>query len=153
MKTLIVLVSYHHKNTEKIAQTFADAIGETTIQTLQQVDTNNFAGYDLLGFGSGIYFGKPDKKLLEFVDNLPQLYDKKVFIFSTSGQDAKAPKFHKHLKEKLQAKGAKIVGEFNCPAFDTYGLLKIGGGINKGRPNEKDLKNAERFALTLKQAT
>ena len=35
--------------------------------------------------------------------------------------------------------------------FDTYGLLKIGGGIKKGRPNEDDLKQADEFALSLKK--
>jgi flavodoxin len=74
----------------------------------------------------------------------------KGFIFSTNGQDGKGAKFNKPLREKLQTKGATIAGEFNCPALDTYGLLKITGGLNKGRPNEEDLKNAETFAQTLK---
>jgi flavodoxin len=152
MKTLIVLVSYHHKNTEKIAQAIANTLGDTTIQTPQQADPNNLAGYDLLGFGSGIYFGKNDKNLLAFVDSLPQLNGKKAFIFSTSGVDGKIPKFNKQLREKLQTKEATIVGEFNCPALDTYGLLKIRGGLNKGRPNNEDLKNAEAFAQTLIKA-
>jgi flavodoxin len=60
-------------------------------------------------------------------------------------------KFHKQVKEKLVAKGFEIVNEFNVAGFDTYGLLKIGGGLNKGRPNEDDLKQAEEFAFGLKK--
>jgi flavodoxin len=55
------------------------------------------------------------------------------------------------LREKLESKGFSIVGEFNCTGFDTYGLLKITGGIQKGHPNEEDLKLAEEFAQSLKQ--
>jgi hypothetical protein len=33
--------------------------------------------------------------------------------------------------------------------FDTHGSYKIVGGINKGRPNEDDLKEAKLFAESL----
>jgi flavodoxin len=105
----------------------------------------------MVGFGSGIYYGKLHKNLLELADKLPQVAGKKAFIFSTSGGPAKEkePKFHKHLREKLQLKGFSIVGEFNCAAFDTFGPLRLFGGANKGRPNEEDLKKAEAFAQSL----
>ena len=50
-------------------------------------------------------------------------------------------------------KVSAILGEFNCAGFDTYGALKIFGGIQKGHPDEEDLKQAEAFALSLKQST
>jgi flavodoxin len=153
MRSLIVLVSIHHKNTEQVAQVIANALGDTTIQTPQQTDPNNLLGYDLVGFGSGIYFNRHDKNLLKFADNLPELKGKKVFIFSTSGNTKGSSIFHGKLREKLQKKSMTILGEFNCPALDTYGLLKIMGGANKGRPNQDDLKNAEAFAQTLKQGS
>ena len=61
----------------------------------------------------------------------------------------KPENFHKSLRSILTAKGFNIVGEFNSASFDTYGLLKLVGDISKGRPNEEDLKNAERFAENL----
>jgi len=149
MKSMIILISYHHKNTEKVAQTIASTLG-AEIKTPQQADLNALSNYDLVGFGSGVYLGKLDKKLLEFADKIPQVTGKKVFIFSTSGRTGKgAAKFHQQLKEKLQSKGLTVIGEFNCGGFDTYGLLKIGGGLNKGRPNANDLKQAETFAQNL----
>ncbi len=148
--TLIILFSYHHNNTEKVAQVIAKTLG-AEIKKPEQTDPNSLSNYDLVGFGSGIYFGKLHKVLLEFVDKIPQVADKKAFIFSTSGQTGRMTKFHKQLKEKLVAKGFQIVNELNVAGFDTYGLLKIGGGLNKGRPNEEDLKEAEEFGLGLKK--
>ena len=149
MNTIIVLFSYHHKNTEKIAQVISSTIG-AEIKTTDQVDPTALSNYDLVGFGSGVYFGKLHKVLLEFADRIPQVSNKKAFIISTSGQTGNMTKFHKQLREKLQSKGFDIVNEFNCAAFDTFGALKIFGGLNKGRPNEEDLKQAETFAQTLK---
>jgi flavodoxin len=54
--------------------------------------------------------------------------------------------FNKALKDKLLKKGFDVIGEFNCLGFDTAGPLKAIGGLNKNRPNEKDLKKAQDFA-------
>jgi flavodoxin len=151
MNAVIVLYSYHHMNTEKVAQTIASNQG-AEIKNLEQADPNSLSGYDLVGFGSGVYFGKLGKNLSDFAEKLPQVTGKKAFIFSTSGRTGKgAAKFHESLKEKLQSKGFTVVGEFNCAGFDTFGALRLLGGINKGRPNEEDLKQAEAFAQSLKQ--
>ena len=149
MNSVIILFSYHHKNTEKIAQIIAKTIG-AEIKTPELTDPNSLANYDLVGFGSGVYFSKLGKPLIELADRIPQAPGKKAFIFSTSGRGGKgAAKFHVFLKEKLQGKGFDVVGEFSCPAFDTFGVLKIVGGIHKGRPNEEDLKQAVVFAKSL----
>jgi len=44
-----------------------------------------------------------------------------------------------------------IIDEFNCAGFNTNSFLKLFGGINKGKPNTEDLKQAEEFAQNLKQ--
>jgi len=122
------------------------------LMRVAQVDINMLAEYDLIGFGSGIYFGKYHKRLVELVYKLPRLENKAAFIFSTSGLRKMRfiHDFHKPLKEKLKQKGFNIVGEFSCRGFDTSQAAKIIGGINRGRPNEKDLKQAENFARGLK---
>jgi flavodoxin len=43
------------------------------------------------------------------------------------------------------------VGDFVCKALDTYGPLKLIGGLNKGRPNEEDYQKAREFAQGLLQ--
>lgn len=152
MNALIILFSYHHQNTEKIAQVIAKTLG-AEIKKPSEADLNALSNYDLVGFGSGIYFGKFHKVLLEFADKIPQVNNKKAFVFSTSGRAGNMAKFHKEFKGKLQSKGFEVVNEFNCAGFDTYGLLKIVGGLQKGRPNEDDLKHAEEFAQNLKKDT
>ena len=149
MNAIVILFSYHHKNTEKVAQVIAKTLG-AEIRNPNQTDPDSVSNYDMVGFGSGIYFGKHHKVLLGFANRLPEVSSKKAFIFSTSGQTEKMSKFHKNLREKLQSKGFEIVGEFNCGGLDTYGLMKIVGGIQKGRPNEDDLKQTEAFAQSLR---
>jgi flavodoxin len=52
----------------------------------------------------------------------------------------------------LEEKGLTVVGEFSCRGFDTYGLMKLVGGIERGRPNEQDLRDAEEFAKALEKS-
>lgn len=154
MKSLLVLYSYHHNNTEKIANVFAKGLG-AQIKTPQQINPEELQEYSLIGFGSGIYSAKHHKALLDLVDKLPQVTNKKAFIFSTSAimGEAKVTKDHSTLREKLQSKGYMIVDEFSCKGFNTNSFLKLFGGMNKGRPNAEDLKHAEEFAQNLKQNT
>jgi flavodoxin len=103
--------------------------------------------YDLIGFGSGIYYYRPHKKLRKFVEGLDNVENKKAFTFITSGNG----KHNKWLNEKLSKKGFEVLDDFVCKGLDTYGPLKLVGGHNKGQPNEEDLKNAGNFANNLKE--
>ena len=146
MKTLIVYTSVHHQNTEKVAKVMAAEL-EADLTPTGNAKPETLAAYDLIGFGSGIYFGKHHKTLLQFVETLPLVTQKQVFVFSTSG-DGKM--HHAALKEQLVNKGFVIVDEFCCRGWDTVGPLKLFGGINKGRPDENDLAAARAFAQGLK---
>jgi flavodoxin len=147
MKTLLVVYSYHHNNTQKVAEVFAKAL-DAEIVAPQQTDPNSLGGYDLVGFGAGIDSGRHYKQLLDFADQLPNAGNKKAFIFSTSGvsNPKYKAKIHTALREKLTAKGYVIIDEFNCHGFNTNSFLKAFGGMNKGHPNEEDQKAAEEFA-------
>lgn len=155
-KTLIILFSYHHKNTEKLANIFAGVL-DAQIKTPQDVFPAELQNYDLAGFGSGIYDGKHHQSLFDLVEKLPQVTNKQAFLFSTCGvptigmNDEYAARNHAPLREKLPAKGYVIVDEFSCVGHNTNSFLKHFGGINKGRPNAADLKHAEEFALNLKK--
>jgi flavodoxin len=155
MKTLIIYISIHHGNTEKIAKAIADIL-DAKITKSHKVDIDNLSEYDLIGFGSGIYVGKHHRSLLNLVDELPTLKNKKAFMFSTSGvrngilQLPYGCDYNRALRNKLLNKGFNILGEFSCRGFDTVGPFKLIGGICKGRPNEEDLENAENFARSLR---
>jgi flavodoxin len=154
MKALLVLYSYHHHNTEKIAKVFAKVL-DAEIKTPQQVKPEEIQEYDLVGFGSGIYSAKHDESLLELVDELPEVDNKNAFLFSTAGitGESKKTKDHATIRKKLESKGYSIVDEFQCKGFNTNSFLRLFGGMNKGRPNDSDLKNAEDFAVNVKQNT
>ena len=146
MKVLVICVSIHHGNTEKIAKEIANVL-EAKLAKPQELDVSDIAKYDLIGFGSGIYHNKHHESLFKLLDKLPIQENKKAFIFTTSGA---SKDYNEPLKDKLLEKGFNITGDFSCKGFDTWGPFKIIGGINKGRPNEKDLENAKKFAEDLK---
>jgi flavodoxin len=162
MKSLLIVFSYHHNNTEKIAKVFAKVL-DAQVKSPQETGFDELKEYDLIGFGAGIDSGKHYRELLDFADGLPQVTDTKAFIFSTCGAPMKfmeldraeftryVAKNHSSLRKKLQSKGYMIVDEFSCAGFNTNSLNKLFGGINKGRPNSEDLKHAEEFAMNLKK--
>jgi flavodoxin len=149
MKTLIVYTSVHHQNTEKVAKVMAEELNAELI-LVADAKPETLATYDLIGFGSGIYFGKHHKTLLRFVETLPPMTQKKAFVFSTCG-DGKM--HHAALKEILANRGFLVMDEFFCRGWDTVGPLIIFGGINKGKPDENDLAAARAFARGLKSKT
>lgn len=152
IKSLIVLVSYHHNNTEKIAKIFAQILN-SQINCPEQINPQKVHDFDLIGFGSGIYSDRHHQSLFDLTDKLPKVKNKKTFIFSTSGMtgEDKITNDHLALKKKLQAKGYLIIDEFQCKGFNTNSFLRFFGGMNKGRPNAEDLEHAKEFAQNLKQ--
>ncbi len=148
MNALIICHSGEEKNSLKVAQVMADVLRAPLRQPFE-VQPQQLQSYDIIGFGAGIYFGKHHKTLLEFVDQLPVL-GKRVFIFSTSGMGSTQP--HRALRKKLAFRWCYVLGEFACKAHDSFGIFKWFGGMNKGRPDGKDLERARHFALSLEEA-
>jgi flavodoxin len=146
----VIYNSIYYGNTKKIAQAIAKCL-EATLLTPQQVDMKIFIKYDLIGFGSGIYYNRHHQSLFDIIEKIPKANNTKAFIFSTN-RDGN-PNDHKLLKETLQKKGFTIVGEFCCKGFEDWRAMKVvgGKGINEGKPDEEDLKRAEIFGLDLKK--
>ncbi len=152
MKALIIYASIHKGNTEKIAKEVGNVLNAKVVG-IQNLNEEDVMSADLVGFGSGVYLSKFHKRLIDFVKNLPEARSKKSFIFSTSGMKRNIilNRSHVHFKNILKKKGFEVVGEFNCLGYDTYGPLKCIGGVNKGRPNEKDIGNAREFAESIRE--
>ena len=158
MKTLIIYISIHHKNTEKIVKAMAEILNAELVK-ITEVNINELSKYDLIGFGSGIYFGQHHKSLLKLVNKFSNLKEKKAFIFSTSGMSNignfihnirhRISHFHTPLRKELINKNFDIIGEFNCRGLDTVGPFKFIKGINKNRSNENDLEKARNFTKNL----
>lgn len=147
MRTLIIYTSVHHGNTEKVARAMADEMKAKLI-TAKELDKGTARDFDCIGIGSGIYFGRHHQTIFNALAHLNGHQHKKVFIFSTGGAMLPVMRFffHGKLRRALKRHGFKVVGEFNCPGWDTVWPLNKIGGIKKGRPNEKDLAAAKKFA-------
>ena len=153
-RATIALVSYHHKNTEKVAQAIAEVL-DAKIVPPKDVGPEDTGPGILLGFGSGIYGAKHHTNLLDLVDRLPHSSGARAFIFSTFG----GPKFlvtqafinknHDAIREKLLSKNFEIVGEFACAGLNTNSFIRFFGGVNRGRPGAEDLEHARAFARGL----
>ena len=146
-KTLIICDSVHHGNTRRIAEAMAEEMGATVL-TLEEVHPEQLEDYDLVGWGSGIYFARHADSLHLLAKNLP-LQPRQVFIFSTAGLPFLRSWFHSRLGATLRSRKCTVVGEFSCRGWDTVGPLAWFGGINRHHPNDKDLERARSFARSL----
>lgn len=157
IRALLVVFSYHHKNTEKIARALAQVL-DAQVRTPREVSPEELQTYDLVGFGSGIYSEQHHESLLDLADRLPKGANRKAFLFSTCGppeigmSQEYIARCHSRLRDKLQSRGYVIIGDFCCLGWNTMSFLRFFGGINKGRPDAQDLKRAEEFASKLRQS-
>ncbi|HOQ01729.1 MAG TPA: flavodoxin, partial [Acetivibrio clariflavus] len=53
--------------------------------------------------------------------------------------------YTKDMEKVIEKKGCKLLGTYGCRGFDTFGPLKLIGGIAKGHPNENDIKGVIEF--------
>lgn len=145
-KVLCILESSHQGNTRRVVE-YLKEVCNLDIVSVAEVSKVKLNDYDPVGFASGIYFLKHDKKIINFAR---LLCDKPAdtFIISTAGsKNIKGN--HRTLRKILKNKNKNILGEFSCLGFDKFGPFKLFGGINKSHPNEGDLKNAQAFMKTL----
>ncbi len=142
MKTAIVYYSKHHCNTKKLVDAIASQY-EITLIDATETKTADLAGYDCIGFASGIYFSSFAKQILNFAENnLPE--NKNVFFINTCGFQSPIIYFDA-IRKIAKAKECKELGAFQCLGYDTFGPFKAVGGIAKGHPDENDINNAVEF--------
>lgn len=139
MKTAVVYYSRHHANTKKLI----DALGQdVTAIDASQVKEADLSAYDAVGFASGIYYSKFHKTVLEFArKNLPE--GKPVFFLYTYG--AEKAGYTKAIREAVATRHAKVLGEYGCLGFNTFGPFKLIGGIAKGHPTSGEITGAAAF--------
>lgn len=149
MKALIVCVSVSNGNTRKVADRMAEVLDAQVIEP-EDVDVETLDDYDLVGFGSGIYFMAIHPRLRRLIRRMPDVADAKAFTFFTSGAcEAPVFGFSQPVRHQLEGKGYDVLDSFACRGLDTVGPLKLIGGINKGRPSDRDLDRAAAFATEL----
>ncbi len=141
MKSIIIYASTHHGNTRKVVEAIEKECGVEIVDATK-VREKDLKEYDLIGFASGIFFTKFSEQVLNFARvNLPR--EKEVFFIATAGNPMQM--YFNSIAEIAKDKKCKERGRFLCKGFDTYGPFKIMGGIQKGHPDEAELKAAVDF--------
>lgn len=142
MKTAIIYYSKHHENTKKVLDAIAKNNDDVTLIDVTKNPATDLSEYDRIGFASGIYYSKFHKVLLEYAQkHMPE--GKETFFIYTYG--AEKTGYTKAITEAVKKHHAKILGEFGCYGFNTFGPFKLVGGIAKGHPDKTDMENALSF--------
>ncbi len=145
MKTAIVYYSHHHGNTKKLLDAIAQK-HEVTLLDVTYNPTPDLSAYDRIGFASGIYYSKFHKTLLQYAEKyLPG--GKETFFLYTYGAEKKG--YTDAIRGAVAKHNARILGEFGCFGFNTFGPFKLIGGIAKGHPDQDDLARAVTFYESL----
>lgn len=144
-KTVIVYASTHHGNTRKLAEAISAKYPVDLIDATVQ-NQADLSRYDVIGFASGIDFGRFYAAVEAFLkNNLPE--NKPVFFLYTCAMPREG--FTKAIREAAAKKNAVILGDYGCRGFNTYGPWKLIGGMNKGHPTEEEITGAVGFVEKL----
>lgn len=133
MKTKVM---YHSKsgNTKKVADAIAQALGQVSEAVPPDYPLENVG---LLFLGAGVNAGKVDKKMIDFIKTLNTSRVKNVALFGTSGGECTHLNY---MRELLKEQGINVMEQ-------TYGCKgKSFFFINRKKPDEEDLKQAQKFA-------
>ena len=165
-----ILVSYFSNtgNTEKIAKSIVKGLETETVELLkiEDADPSTLKNYDLVVLGSGIYAGKLNKKVIDFMKQVTE-YPPKFAFFNTHQSATSYQKAFKRIRSKLEENESKVIGEFDCVG-ENIGMPKetILGMLEKlppeekkrqeailakteGHPDVQDLENAKAFGKSL----
>lgn len=141
MKTAICYYSRHHGNTLAVLDAMTEGCDVDLIDVTARMAVR-LDQYDRIGFASGIYFSKFSPVVVNFARQyLPE--GREVFFVYTYG----APKVSLpgNITAAVKEKGCRILGQFGCRGYDTFGPFKLIGGLAKGHPDAQDLKKAKQF--------
>lgn len=154
-RSLILCKSVHHGNTALVAAAIAAALG-AEVASPEEVPYTTLPRRGLVGFGSGVYYGRMHRALFDWLAGLPDapVPIMPAFVFSTSGLPCLAQFWHAPLVRLLARKGFDVRGAYACRGFDTWGPLWLAGGLNRRHPDARDLEKAADFArrIGLRQA-
>ena len=132
-----IAVRYYTKtgNTKRLAESIADAVGAEALPISVSVDEP----VDVLFLGNSYYAFNIDPEVREFIHSLDGT---KVGCIVNFGSAAMLNSTWKKVKAEADKAGVTMdKREFHCK-----GEFK---GLHKGRPNEKDMKDAAEFARSV----
>lgn len=141
MKTAIVFYSKHHGNTKKLVEAI-ERCGGVELIDASECESAELSGYDLIGFASGIYYSGFHKKVLNIARrSLPQ--GSKVFFIYSCGVRRKG--YKASMEKAVAEKASEVLGSYGCLGHDSFGPLRLAGGMAKGHPDAEEISGAVEF--------
>ena len=162
LKSIIFYFS-QQGSTKKIAEKIAKGLREggnqcdlirftKLVKDLELIKEFNFSKYNLIGFGTPVYYFHPPYHLFEVFVALPDLSHAKGFLFCTSGGNPGATLYK--IKMILDKKGIKIIDGYDkwigLDQHRCYSHFKDSAlPSSLGHPNQKELITAKEFGRNL----
>lgn len=140
-KAIVIYQSLHHENTKKLLEGMGEKCPFDMV-SVSEAESINLMEYEIIGFASGIFYGKLHNSILEFVKTNPTMPDR-CFVIFTRGSNNK--KYANSLIRLLEEQNRRVLGVYHCKGFDTYGLWKWIGGIARNHPNREDVEKGIAF--------
>lgn len=141
MKTVIIYESKHHGNTKKVCDKIAGECGVSLVEAKNVTDNFEWNEYDIIGFASGIAYKKFYENVYKAAEMMPD--GKSTFFIYTCAKNS--TDFSKDIQNVVEQKGCECLGSYGCKGYNTYGPLKLIGGMNKNNPTENELQKAVEF--------
>jgi len=154
-----ILIAFYTStgNTKRIALSMKKVLENYDIDLLEidDYESRDLSGYDLIILGSGVYLGVVGDKLIELVRNALNFPPKYACFYSCQSKEPYHNCF-KPIKEAAEQKGSKYLGEFHClgEPFNYYSGEEYVEAQKKFdelgfHPDKKDLENAKQFILDI----
>lgn len=141
MKIAIVYASRHQGNTRRLVEGIGEKL-DVTLFDAEVYKYGDLSEYDLIGFASGIDFGRFYDPVIQFLkENLPD--HRKVFYLYTCARVN--DRFVGSIQEEAAKKGAVSLGTYGCRGYNTYGPWKLIGGMNRNHPDRAEIEAAVEF--------
>ena len=117
-RCLILCKSVHHGNTAKVARAIGSVL-DAEIANPEEVSSTSLGQYLLIGFGSGVYYGRMHEALHDWLRGLPDapVPTMPAIVFSTAG----------------------------LPWLSLWLIA----GLNRTHPDERDLERAKVFSAEI----
>lgn len=141
MKTVIIYESKHHGNTKKVCDRIACECDVELAEAKNITNDFEWEDYDIIGFASGIAYKKFYENVNKAAEMMPS--GKKVFFIYTCAKINDG--FTDGIKDIALERGCECIGSYGCKGYNTYGPLKLIGGMNKKNPTEDELQKAVEF--------
>ncbi len=146
-KCLIVYLS-QGGTTSTIAASVAKGLRsrttDVTLHNLKDGPPPDPAAFDILGIGTPVYAWRPPFMVSDYLNNLPDLSGKPVFVFLLHG--AYSGDAGSIVRRRLERKGGKEIGYSRYRGADLFlGYLRRGYLFSPDNPKPEETSQAEQF--------